>query len=346
MFRNLIFDWSGTLCNDLGPVVETVNRILAEYGHAPLDQAGFLQSFQLPFADFYRERIPHATEDELEGHYNTFFPLSKKQAEIIPHAREFLDFTQSRGCRMFVLSAVTPSHFHEQVELLGLEKCFDRTYLGVRDKRETIHELLEENGLEAKETTFIGDMRHDIDAARAAGITSVAVLTGYDSADKLALSRPDLMVADLSQLREWILKLDPLEQMPVSTVGALIYNPEGKILLTRSHKWSHRWGIPGGKIKRGESSIQALKREIMEETNLPLEDIEMVMVQDCVEPAEFLRSAHFILLNYTARTTGTKLVLNDEAQEFAWVMAEEALKYELNQPTKILIEHVLRKEQD
>lgn len=342
MFRNVIFDWSGTLCNDLGPVVETINRILQEYGHNAIEQEEFLDQFRLPFAEFYAEKIPHATADELEGHYNSFFPLSQKSAEPIPHAREILDYLSGRGTRIFLLSAVTAEHFAEQAEQLGFQHCFEQTYLAVRDKRQRIHDLLEENGLKPEETAFVGDMCHDIDAARAAGITSVAVLTGYDSANKLSLARPDLMLSDLSQLQQWISRADPLEQMPVSTVGALIYNPEGKVLLVRSHKWSHRWGIPGGKIKRGEGSEAALHREILEETNLPLEEVKLVLVQDCVEPEEFERSAHFILLNYTARTSGTKLSLNEEAQEYAWEFPEKALEYALNQPTRILIEHVQR----
>ena len=43
-------------------------------------------------------------------------------------------------------------------------------------------------------------MGHDVDTARHAGITSIAVLTGYDSAAKLERFRPDLMVRDLERL--------------------------------------------------------------------------------------------------------------------------------------------------
>jgi hypothetical protein len=57
--------------------------------------------------------------------------------------------------------------------------------------------------------------------------------------------------------------------------------------------------------------------------------------------AEFYRDAHFVLLNYTCRATGSCAVrLNEEAQEFRWVPPEEALKMELNQPTRILLDHL------
>src|SRR2546421_1329934 len=113
--------------------------------------------------------------------------------------------------------------------------------------------------------------------------------------------------------------------------------------MIRTQKWSHLWGIPGGKIKLGESAVDALRREIKEETRLEIEDIRFVLVQDCIHSREFYRDAHFILLNYTCRSVGEPRVrLNDEAQEFRWVGMDEALAMELNEPTRILMEAVRR----
>ena len=67
-----------------------------------------------------------------------------------------------------------------------------------------------------------------------------------------------------------------------ATVGALIFNARGEVLMIRTHKWSGLWGIPGGKIKWGETSEAALRREIKEETNLKVTDIKFVLVQDCI----------------------------------------------------------------
>ena len=71
--------------------------------------------------------------------------------------------------------------------------------------------------------------------------------------------------------------------------------------MIRTHKWSNKWGIPGGKIKWGETSEAALRREIKEETGLKVTDIKFVLVQDCIHSKEFYRDAHFVLLNYTCR---------------------------------------------
>jgi len=200
MFRNLILDWSGTLCNDLPPVLETINRILDYYGEAPVEEERFLAEFQLPFNLFYRDRIPHASPDELEGLFRQFFPLSTEAAQPIRFAREFVEARREEGCRLLILSAATARHFQEQAEQLGLEGLFEATYLDVRDKRKVIGEILRQRSLEPEETCFVGDMEHDVQTARHAGITSVAVLTGYDSVVKLERARPDVIVRDLERL--------------------------------------------------------------------------------------------------------------------------------------------------
>lgn len=125
---------------------------------------------------------------------------------------------------------------------------------------------------------------------------------------------------------------------PIVTVGALVYKRTGEVLMVRTHKWSDLWGIPGGKIKWGETSADALRREIKEETNLDITDIEFVLVQDCIHSREFYRDAHFVLLNYVcACHGGDQVTLNDEAREHRWVKPEVALSMPLNQPTHRLL---------
>jgi len=202
---------------------------------------------------------------------------------------------------------------------------------------------------------FVGDMQHDIETARHGGIFSCAVLTGYNRLNQLRAVEPDLIVEHLGELREMLARQKfeirsrrdsespELNGLPIATVGALIFDAAGQALMIRTQKWSQLWGIPGGKIKFGETSVEALRREIREETALEIENIMFVFVQDCIHSKEFYRDAHFILLNYTCQCVGEPRVqLNDEAQEFRWVSVGDALAMELNQPTRVLIETVLK----
>ena len=108
--------------------------------------------------------------------------------------------------------------------------------------------------------------------------------------------------------------------------------------MIRTHKWSNLWGIPGGKVRFGERSLDALRRELREETNLEVDEPKFVLVQDCIHSPEFYRDAHFILLNYTCRQAGSAPVtLNEEAQEYRWVALDQARELLLNTPTRILL---------
>jgi phosphoglycolate phosphatase len=339
MFKNLIFDWSGTLVDDMGPVIEATNAVLGKYGIAPYDREGFRRSVRLPYREFYEEILPGVDLMELEAHFRPAFDGAVSLVTVLPHAREKLEWAKSRGLRMFVLTSMDADAFTRQLDEFGMRDFFEETYAGVLDKRDVIEAIIETHGLAKDETAFVGDMTHDVETAKHGGISSIAVLTGYHHAEVLAGVRPDITVPDLGVLVKMFDKRKA--DRPVATVGALIHDGAGKVLMIRTHKWSDLWGIPGGKIERGETSEHALIREIREETALEASDIRFIMVQDCIDSPEFFRPEHFLLLNYIAKADSHDVTLNDEAEEFVWVTVEEAFKLELNTATKILLDRVI-----
>lgn len=352
MIRNVIFDWSGTLVDDLPGVLEATNHVMTQAGLAPMSLDQFRAEFSLPFTKFYDRYLPHVAMQQLEEWFHFRFKQVQDNVVELPHAREFLELCRAKKLRTFLLSTVHTDHWEVQAKNTGLGPFIDRPYVNIWDKREKIHEILRENNLDPSETVFIGDMQHDIETAKHGGVHSVAVLTGYNRLEQLRASEPDLIVEHLGELREILLRnnfeivsrahgqeSDSISH-PISTVGALIFNSAGEVLMIRTQKWSGLWGIPGGKIKYGESSVDALRREIKEETDLDIDDIRFVLVQDCIHSKEFYREAHFLLLNYTCQARGGTVKLNEEAEEFRWVKLPEAMGMKLNTPTRILLEAV------
>lgn len=201
MFRNLIFDWSGTLVDDMGPVLEATNAVLAHYGCETLDREQFRRRFRLPYGEFYQELLPGVPLEELEQHFRLAFDAARTPVTVLPHAAEKLAWCARNGIRMFVLSSMDATAFARQLRGFGWEGLFEATYAGVLDKRDQIHQLLDAHQLARHETAFVGDMTHDVETARHGGVVSIAVLTGYQHADQLAAVRPDLTVPDLLALR-------------------------------------------------------------------------------------------------------------------------------------------------
>ena len=201
MFRNFIFDWSGTLVDDLAPVLEATNVVLGNYGIPPLDREAFRRRFRLPYRDFYAEILPAIPLEELEAHFRTAFEAALTPTTVLPHAREKLEWCAALGCRCFVLTSMDSTAFERQLHAFGLSHFFERTYSGVIDKREVIHRILTRHHLDPLETALVGDMTHDVETARHGGISSIAVLTGYNHPETLARARPDFTVPDLAFLR-------------------------------------------------------------------------------------------------------------------------------------------------
>ena len=130
----------------------------------------------------------------------------------------------------------------------------------------------------------------------------------------------------------------PRPRLAVTTVGALVLNRSGEALFVRSPKWNHLWAVPGGKVEWGEPLHTALVRELREETGLCLADVSWAPTLEHVRTPDFRSDAHFVLLNFYARTVDDVVILNDEATAHRWLRPEVALRaLDLNVPTRRLV---------
>lgn len=201
MIRHVILDWSGTLADDLSSVLIATNRIFAEYGRDPLTLEEFREHFRLPFSGFYADMLPEATAEGLEELYERFFHGFNDSIELLPGARDFLEFCKASGRRSYLLSSIKTSHFDIQADRLGVGRFFEVAYTQVMDKREKIREILKIHNMNPAETMFVGDMVHDIETARHGGVLDVAVLTGFDRIEKLLPASPTIIARDIAAVQ-------------------------------------------------------------------------------------------------------------------------------------------------
>ncbi len=131
-------------------------------------------------------------------------------------------------------------------------------------------------------------------------------------------------------------------RFPLTTVGALVTSPQGRVLIIKTHKWRGTWGVPGGKVDWGEDLETALLREFQEEVGLELTEVRFALLQEAVIDPQFYQEAHFILLNYYALSKSETVIPNEEIAEWVWVTPQQALDFSLNSYTRILIEDYLR----
>ena len=84
---------------------------------------------------------------------------------------------------------------------------------------------------------------------------------------------------------------------PVAAAGAVVFRDETVLLIRRSRApLKGSWSLPGGKIEFGETAIEAVIREVREETACEIEVIGLIDVVDRIDPG-----SHYVLADYAAR---------------------------------------------
>lgn len=203
---NWIFDWSGTLVDDMALVICATNHVMRIYEKPEWERESFRRSFRLPYEEFYQEYLPGVELEELEEHFREGFAVSEEHVPVLPHAEEFLSYLHAHKNRMFVLTSMCAKAFDEQVHALSLNHYFEATYAGVLDKRELIAEIIGKNGLDPNKTIFVGDMTHDVETAHHGGIYSAGVLTGYNHREVLEGVEPSLLLEDLAEFKKLLMQ--------------------------------------------------------------------------------------------------------------------------------------------
>ena len=131
---------------------------------------------------------------------------------------------------------------------------------------------------------------------------------------------------------------------PEPTVGALIVNNEGRILLAKSHKWFDKYTLPGGHIEVGESTIDAVRREVKEEVGLDVEVVEMLLVQEAIFTPEFYKKKHFIFIDFYCKSKDQQVKLDqDEIQDYIWVYPGAAYNLKLDSFTRKTLDKYLER---
>jgi len=339
---HLLLDWSGTLCDDVSTTLRATNSVLTALGGRAVDLDEYRRDFRLPAFPFYAERIPASRllpPEDIDALFAQ--AMSREPAPaLFPGVEPFLSRAVGKGGTARIVSSLPQIELERAVRAAGLETWLAAVHGGIRDKTEALPSIVAQAGLSPDDCLMLGDMVHDLDAARAARVRACAVLHGYTSEAELRACRPDEVWADLREAEAWLVRHLSLDgrSWPIATVGGLAFRQDGRAFFVRTAKWSGTWGTPGGKIDYGEGHLDAFVREVREETGLEIVEPELVVVQDAIEEPEFVRPRHFLLLNLVGLVAGGPERLNHESLEGGWYTLEEASALPLNRPTRVLVD--------
>jgi phosphoglycolate phosphatase len=204
MFKNIIFDWSGTLNDEIHTSYAANMLLFKKFGGPLLTFEQYKEEFELPYMNWYNKYFPNIEQKKVNDAYIEALNYVPKP-NCFPWAERLLTDLRTKGDTMAILSALQSVTLRQLIKEHRMEHYFLKVIGGIQDKRHAIKDLLAECNFVPEETVFVGDMVHDVDAGKVAGITTFAVTWGYDSRTKLMKANPDKIVDDISELRSLLL---------------------------------------------------------------------------------------------------------------------------------------------
>ncbi len=128
-------------------------------------------------------------------------------------------------------------------------------------------------------------------------------------------------------------------QRPLVGVGAVVFKGDDVLLVRRGHPPAEgTWAFPGGLVELGESSAEAVRREVREECGISIEPVDLAGVFEPIVIDEDGRIRyHYVVLDFLARYVEGDLKAASDVWEARWVPQEQIDRYPLSDDAKRLL---------
>ena len=195
----LIWDWNGTLIDDVSAAVNALNRMLSIRGVAPVTRDFYRARFGFPVRPFYAVAGLDMEKEDWDKICTDFhrFIAEEPDQHLRQDARDALQLVRDRGGRQSILSALRQDLLHRDTAREEVLPFFDAIFgvdnLDGATKLSRGHDLishLKSTGRLAPSQPlfFIGDTLHDAEVGAAIGATPVLVDGGHQNGDRLRAS--------------------------------------------------------------------------------------------------------------------------------------------------------------
>ncbi|CAN5263556.1 HAD family hydrolase [soil metagenome] len=183
MVKVVVLDVDGTLMDTNYQHTEAWARALADVGR-PVPRAevhrGIGKGSEILISDFVDDEDAAERVDEL--HADIYMDL-QQYAQVLPGAKELIASLSGNGFQVWLVTSAKPEELEKHLEKLEAEEklagIVNSSDVEQAKPAPDVFELaLERAGIQANEAIAVGDSVWDVEAAKAAGVRTVAVLTG------------------------------------------------------------------------------------------------------------------------------------------------------------------------
>jgi phosphoglycolate phosphatase len=198
--RHVIWDFNGTLLDDVDCCVATLNTMLIERAMQAISREEYLQRFGFPVRDFYVELGFDFEREDFDQVSATYIErYVAVVARAMPHARAHdalaavarLDVAQSVVSAMEGKLLATLLERFELAPYMANVRGLD--HLGASSKIELGLALQRDLGLRPEQVLLVGDTLHDYEMARAMGCRCLLYARGHQARERLEDSSAELI---------------------------------------------------------------------------------------------------------------------------------------------------------
>jgi len=190
--KHIIWDYNGTLLNDVDICVEVINLILSRRNLPEINKDQYKEQFGFPVRDYY-ERIGFDFVKESFEIVGTEFideyNAKMKNLELHLYTEEVIKLIASRDIPQSVLSARLTDSLTKELDHFKLTHYFQNIY-GLdnhyaKGKEDIGKKLIENIDIPAENILFIGDTLHDFEVAHNLGCKHLLIANGHHSLHRL-----------------------------------------------------------------------------------------------------------------------------------------------------------------
>ena len=193
--RHVIWDFNGTLLDDVDCCVSTLNTLLDERGLPPISRLQYLARFGFPVRDFYLELgFDFENEDfeRLAATYMFRYAERLDGAALHDRAHDALGALRRRSVGQSVVSAMELSLLRRLLERFGLAPYMTHVrgldHNTANSKVALGLALQQDLELRAEQLLLVGDTLHDLEVARAIGCGCLLYARGHQAKERLVTS--------------------------------------------------------------------------------------------------------------------------------------------------------------
>lgn len=204
--EGIIWDWNGTLLNDTGLAVQSMNQMLLRRGLPVLSVDCYKSVFTFPVKDYYQKIGFDFQEEPFEVFALEFIDYYNSLVHhccLHPDALKALNYFQSIGVKQYILSAMEQEVLNDCLKHYQIDFFFEHVSgldnIYASSKAANGHRLIAEMKLNANDVLLVGDTVHDFEVATELNCKCVLIADGHQSKEVLRATGA-LVIDSLSQL--------------------------------------------------------------------------------------------------------------------------------------------------